>query len=150
MLGEHLQTNAPSDTEAMFPMARETTESSPDGTESRVTDCRAANTRHTLNTDVILRPASTSARDSEEISGSCRNVSQSGCGLVARRAPRVGDVYRFETPDHSSHPLDGINARCVRCHLLDENSFDAGFAFFAPLVIATSAVDDALRQQPLV
>ncbi len=138
MLGEHIDTK---------PLADFTANLKPQDD-----DRRTAALRHVLDTAVILRPASTSARDSETLHGRSRDLSGTGCGLVASRAPRVGDIYRIETPKAPNHPLNSVNARCVRCHLLDEDAFDAGFAFFAPLNLETESATSPQwnRDEPLV
>lgn len=94
---------------------------------------RKASDRSQENISVALRPSSYSQRSSEFIEGVCRNLSQTGCGIVSSSAPRVGDIYHVEVVDNSSHCLQGMDARCVRCHLLDAEAFDCGFTFLAPL-----------------
>ncbi len=94
---------------------------------------RAASDRSQENISVALRPSSFSQRNSEHIEGFCRNLSQTGCGIVSNSAPRVGDIYQFEVVDKSFNRLQGMDARCVRCHLLDAEAFDCGFTFLAPL-----------------
>ncbi|MEM7559424.1 MAG: PilZ domain-containing protein [Planctomycetota bacterium] len=94
---------------------------------------RETSDRSQENISVALRPSSYSQRALEFIEGTCRNLSQSGCGIVSSSAPRVGDIYHIEVPANQSHRLQGMDARCVRCHLLDAEAFDCGFTFLAPL-----------------
>lgn len=90
-------------------------------------------TRFAINVPVHLRPSSSSQRLTEDISGYCKNISRTGCGVVVDFAPRCGDIYRFEVSDDASHELTGVHGRCVRCQFLDEEAFEAGFRFLAPL-----------------
>ena len=45
---------------------------------------------------------------------------------------RVGDMYRLSF-DRSMLNLEPLIARCVRCRLVREDSFEAGFSFFQPV-----------------
>lgn len=88
---------------------------------------------------VSLRPSSSSSRQTELVAGFCKNVSRAGCCVVGESAPRVGDVYRFELNSDTTHPLHGTHARCVRCHLVDEDAFDSGFSFLSPVDLRDAA-----------
>lgn len=94
---------------------------------------RSSQQRHLENLAITLRPSSSSQRQTESVSALCRDVSRNGCGIVAKQAPRVGDFYRIESPNDPSHLLHGVNARCVRCMLIDEEVFQCGFSFLAPV-----------------
>jgi hypothetical protein len=107
---------------------------------------RGAHQRFVKKLPVVMRPSSSSQRRREEISGVCKNLSPTGCGVVCDRAPRVGDLYRFELSEQSLHPLNGVHARCVRCHLVDEDVFDSGFCFLAPIDLADVDVLDQLQE----
>ena len=105
---------------------------------------RTASRTFPLNVQLIIRPSNSSQRRETSIRGYCKNLSQSGCGVVTDCAPRVGDMYRFEMPSDTTHPIHGAHARCVRCHLLDEEAFEVGFSFLTPVelnVIETQAED---------
>jgi PilZ domain len=98
---------------------------------------------------VTLRPSNSSQRKECEISGYCKNLSQSGCGVMATEPTRVGDIYRFEVPDETAHPLHGCHARCVRCHLLDEDAFEIGFSFLSPVNLAPNDLHAPNDSDPL-
>lgn len=153
MLGEHLNpTNDP------LPMAPIPDATGPanffvgtpgDDPATASTDKRGEQAeRIVTNLLVRIRPSSCSQRFSENITGYCKNVSESGCGVTSDFAPRVGDIYQFEIDD-PGHILHGIHARCVRCHLLDETAFDCGFSFLSPLAQGRSSSSTA-SPQPLV
>ncbi len=98
---------------------------------------------------VVLRPSNSSQRHERELMGVCKNLSQSGCAVVAEAPARVGDIYRFEVRSESTHPIHGAHARCVRCHLLDEDLFEFGFAFLSPVHLETVAETRSLENDPL-
>ncbi|MFK7734394.1 MAG: PilZ domain-containing protein [Pirellulaceae bacterium] len=106
-------------------------QSLPDASAAAAAANRA--TRFAINVPVHLRPSSSSQRLTEDISGYCKNISRTGCGVVVDFAPRCGDIYRFEVTDDASHEMTGVHGRCVRCQFLDEEAFEAGFRFLAPL-----------------
>lgn len=101
-------------------------------------DKRTTAKRFVENLPVVLRPSSSSQRWTEEIGGLCKNLSHTGCGVIGKLAPRVGDLYRFELDDQPQHPLHGAHARCVRCQMLDEDTFESGFCFLSVLEITKS------------
>lgn len=91
--------------------------------------------RFLVQESLVLRPASTSQRSREELHGRCKNLSTSGCGVILDLPPLVGDFYQLLTPKAPGSALHGVQARCVRCHLIDEDAFDAGFRFFTPITL---------------
>lgn len=132
MLGEHLDFSqpVPGGTQPFFVGPTDSPAESATSTNSAENRRTAAKSRVIQNFRVTLRPSSSSQRGRERIHGLCKNVSQSGCGLNSDFAPRVGDFYRIEVED-TTHFLHGVHARCVRCHLLDEDLFEAGFSFLS-------------------
>lgn len=111
---------------------------------------RVAQRMYQSNLQLIIRPSNSSQRKETPLRGSCKNLSQSGCGVVTDSAPRVGDLYRIEVPSDLAHPIHGAHARCVRCHLLDEEVFEVGFSFLSSIQLnATNTKSDSLTD-PLV
>ena len=114
-------------------------------------DLRAAGTARVAESLAVeLRPSSSSQRQQEHIKGMCKDFSQTGYGLVADFAPRVGDIYRLEVSGDSSHSIHGTHARCVRCHFLDEDAFEAGFCFLSPVGLQPSSAQIPAANDPLV
>ena len=111
---------------------------------------RTASRTFPLNVQLIIRPSNSSQRRETSIRGYCKNLSQSGCGVVTDCAPRVGDMYRFEMPSDTTHPIHGAHARCVRCHLLDEEAFEVGFSFITPVELNVTATQADSLTDPLV
>ena len=111
---------------------------------------RTASRTFPLNVQLIIRPSNSSQRRESPIRGYCKNLSQSGCGVVTDCAPRVGDLYRFEMPSDTTHPIHGAHARCVRCHLLDEEAFEVGFSFLSPVDLNVTETQADNLTDPLV
>ena len=111
---------------------------------------RTASRTLPLNVQLIIRPSNSSQRRETSIRGYCKNLSQSGCGVVTDCAPRVGDLYRFEMPSDTTHPVHGAHARCVRCHLLDEEAFEVGFSFLTPVELNVTETQADSLTDPLV
>jgi hypothetical protein len=53
-------------------------------------------------------------------------------------------------PSHTAHPIHGSHARCVRCHLLDEDAFEVGFSFLSPVDLSASEEQTDSFTDPLV
>lgn len=111
---------------------------------------RSASRTFPSNIKLIIRPSNSSQRSETPIRGYCKNLSQSGCGVVTDCAPRVGDLYRFEMPSDTTHPIHGVHARCVRCHLLDEEVFEVGFSFLSPVDLNVTETQIETLTDPLV
>ena len=120
MLGEHLSSE--SDLLA-------------DSAEAQLaSDSRRWSSRIRQTIPVKVWPANPSERlGSQEIAGSSRDVSETGCGIVSHWAPIVGDFYFLQFENDQTVEVGNVYARCVRCHLIDENSYESGFAFQQPI-----------------
>ena len=116
--------------------------------QSHSNDKRSSSKRFVQNMQVVLRPSSSSLRQTETIRGVCKNLSQSGCGVVSNFAPRVGDLYCFDVTQEPAHPLHGVHSRCVRCQWIDEEVFECGFAFLSPVELQPS--HSSITEDPLV
>lgn len=138
MLGEHLQTESSSilDPSLSIPAGL-------DLLSSGVTrDKRQSQQRSLANIPVRLRPGSTSQRLTHELTGRIKNYSTTGCGVILDRPPYVGDIYRFYMADNAESPFTECLARCIRCHMIDEEVFEAGFQFLTRMPI--ESVSDGL------
>lgn len=65
-----------------------------------------------------------------QIRGICRDISRSGLGAIVDRAPPVGESM-WLILDNSEFSDGPIHAQCVRCRLLPESKFEAGFLFLS-------------------
>lgn len=90
--------------------------------------------RRQIAAAVTIRPANSSSRLQAELHGSTVDLSEGGCQVVSPRPCNVGDVYFLEF-DQKALDLPKVFARCLRCRLVNEESFEAGFSFFTSLVL---------------
>lgn len=90
--------------------------------------------RRQVTASVVIRHANSSARADWELHGSTVDLSEGGCQIVAANACHVGDVY-FLDFDEVTLDLPKVFARCLRCRLVREDSFEVGFCFFTPIVL---------------
>ena len=67
-----------------------------------------------------------------EIVGICQDISRSGLGAILNKAAPVGEsMWLIINDDKFS---DGpVHAQCVRCRMLPQSLFEAGFLFFSHL-----------------
>lgn len=114
------------------------------------TNTRVASRTFPVNVQLLIRPSNSSQRRETPLRAYCKNLSQSGCGVVTDCAPKVGDMYRFEMPSDTTHPIHGAHARCVRCHLLDEEAFEVGFSFLSPVDLNVTETQSDSQSDPLV
>jgi hypothetical protein len=82
--------------------------------------------------EVCVRQANTSESSRLELHGVTADLSRGGCRLILPLPTGVGDVFRIEF-ESSSPSLRLVFARCLRCRLVREDVFEAGFSFFAPI-----------------
>ena len=95
-----------------------------------------AHFRRVIKTAVVLQSGNASDLLKFKLKGVTGDVSEGGCSALFPLPPRVGDIYRLEF-DRQTVELPLTFARCVRCRLVREDAFEAGFAFFKPIVLPT-------------
>lgn len=67
-----------------------------------------------------------------EITGVCRDLSQSGVGTLLAKSPPVGEIMWLIIDECDQ--IDGpIHAQCVRSRWLPSGNFDVGFVFLSPI-----------------
>lgn len=94
-----------------------------------------ASDRVTMKARVVVQPANSSDAMKLRVQCVTGDLSAGGCRLMSPIPLAVGDVYRmkFEGTDID---LPIVFARCLRCRLIREDAFEAGFAFFSPVNLA--------------
>ena len=104
--------------------------------------------RITIKSKVILQSGNSSELLKYKIQGVSGDISKGGSRVMFPMPIGVGDIYRlrFET-DQLNLPL--IFARCMRCVLIREDAYEAGFSFFTAIdlsdyVEGTELDDDLL------
>lgn len=85
--------------------------------------------RITVRAKVTAQPANSSQRNSFQTQGVLGDISCGGCLILFSDPLSVGDIYRLSF-DRSVLDLEPLFARCLRCRLVRENAFEAGFSFF--------------------
>ena len=90
-----------------------------------------AHERLALKARVALAPGNASD-PSAPMNGVTADVSRGGCRAIFPGPVRVGDVYRLRF-DREKLALPLVFARCLRCRMLREDAFEAGFSFFTPV-----------------
>lgn len=90
--------------------------------------------RWEINVPIKLTPGNSSASAACHIEGTSVDFSSGGCmGNFPVPVP-VGDVFRMEVADKTID-LPIVFMRCLRCKLVREDVFEAGFSFFNPITL---------------
>ena len=97
-----------------------------------------AHFRLAVKIKVTLLPGNASELLKFRVQGVTGDVSEGGCKALFPTPVRVGDVYRLEF-DRPSMDLPLTFARCMRCVMLREDAFEAGFRFFTPIELPANA-----------
>lgn len=90
--------------------------------------------RRQIAAPVTIRPANSSSRYQAAVNGTTVDLSEGGCQIVSPHPCGVGDVY-FLDFDQKELDLPKVFARCLRCRLVNEESFETGFCFFTKIVL---------------
>ncbi|MCA9099899.1 MAG: PilZ domain-containing protein [Pirellulales bacterium] len=99
---------------------------------------RRLHERVTTRVKVTIQPANSSDRRRLSIQGVTADVSRGGCRVLFSAPIGVGDVY-WMSLDRESLQIDPLFARCVRCRMVREDAFEAGFSFFTEIDIDAAA-----------
>ena len=97
---------------------------------------RRSHARIAVQAKVIAQPASTSHRNRFQTQGVLGDISRGGCLILFADPLLVGDIYRLSF-DRSTLDVEPVFARCLRCRLVKEDAFEAGFSFFRPIDLST-------------
>ncbi len=93
-----------------------------------------AHFRLAIKISVVLQAGNSSEMLKFKVQGVTGDISQGGCSGLFPIPVGVGDIFRLQF-DKSSFALPLTFARCVRCRLVREDAFEAGFAFFKPICL---------------
>lgn len=95
---------------------------------------RRAYFRVVVKARVMVQPGNASQRG--ELRAQCitGDVSEGGCRVLSPVPLNVGDVYYLEF-DRKSINIAPLYARCMRCAVLREDAFEAGFGFFCSIAL---------------
>lgn len=115
--------------EEAFSLLQELTANTPEEMRRQRTHFRVS-----IKAGVVIRPASLREFMFAKLRGVTGDISEGGCSGMFSVPPQVGDVYRMEF-DRAICNLPMLFARCVRCRLIREDAFEAGYSFFAPILL---------------
>ena len=101
-----------------------------------------AHFRLAIKAGVILQPGNAHDLLKLKIQGVTGDVSEGGFSGLFPIPICVGNVYRLQF-DRKELDLPLTFARCVRCRLVREDAFEAGFAFFSPIALPDEVIDRA-------
>lgn len=104
--------------------------------------------RIALKARVIVQPGNMSLRSALKLQCVTGDISEGGCRMLSPLPLQVGDIYRLEF-DRKLVALPITYARCMRCLMLREDAFEAGFAFFVPIALPEH-VNAAVEAEPLI
>lgn len=94
-----------------------------------------------LKAKVILQPGNSSEFLSFKVQGITGDISNTGCRAMFPVPIQVGDIYRMRFENQQLDiPVSFV--RCLRCRLTKEDAFEAGFAFFRPINLPQTILDE--------
>jgi len=94
-------------------------------------------TRIRIKSKVIAQPGNSGDRLKSKVQGITGDISAGGCQGLFPIPLRVGDIY-WLTFDKTELDLDSVFARCLRCRLIREDAYEAGFTFFEPIDVSNA------------
>lgn len=115
--------------ESAFDLLQELERNTPEEIRQQRTRFRVA-----VKAKVALQPGNASELLKYKVQGVSGDVSEGGCRILFPTPVAVGDVYRLAF-DRTAFDLPLTFARCLRCRLLREDAFEAGFQFFSPIAL---------------
>ncbi len=88
-----------------------------------------AHERLEVRLNIIVAPGNSSDTSRFKVKGVTGDISEGGSRVLLPLPLTPGDIYRVEF-DKAQADLPLVFARCMRCRLVRENTFEAGLAFF--------------------
>lgn len=134
MLDELLDARSPLEKDEAFGLLRDLERNTPDEIRRQ-----RAHFRLSIKAGVIVQPANASQITTLKLKGVTGDVSEGGCSALFALPLAVGDVYRLSF-ERKTLDLPLTFARCLRCRLIREDAFEAGFAFFSPISLPEGAM----------
>ena len=95
-----------------------------------------ASTRICIRSKVIAQPGNSGDRLKFKVQGVTGDLSAGGCQILFPIPFRVGDIYWLKF-DKSEVDIDSVFGRCLRCRLIREDAYEAGFKFFEPIDVSS-------------
>lgn len=96
-----------------------------------------------IQAKVIVRPANCGQRHTERFDGLTEDISNGGFMSLMARPITVGDFF-WVTFDDEELKIGSTLAQCLRCRLIRDDAFEAGFRFPQPIDLTTAIKNDEL------
>ncbi len=90
--------------------------------------------RLVIKAKIILQPGNTSECLNMKMLGISGDISSGGCRAMFPAPLKIGDIYRLYF-DRDVVDIPMVFARCMRCKLISEDSFETGFSFFTRVIL---------------
>ena len=129
MFDDHEDSSGPVGSDDAFGLLRDLERNTPEEIRRQRAHFRAA-----IKAAVILQAGNASELMAFKVKGVTGDISEGGCSALFPIPTRVGDIYRLQF-DREAIGLPLTFARCVRCRLVREDAYEAGFAFFSPICL---------------
>ncbi len=127
-----------SQSESSLDLLLELEQNTPDAVQQQ-----RSHTRITVRCRITCQPGNASERRALKVQGVSGDVSSGGCLILLPTPLQVGDIY-WLTFDRKVIDLPPAFARCLRCRLVREDAFEAGFTFLTPVTLPGSVSDQDL------
>lgn len=108
-----------------------------------------AHTRLDIRSKVFVQPGNMSQRLSMKIQGVTGDVSAGGCQLLLPIPILVGDIYWISF-DRQLLDIIPVYGRCMRCRVVREDAFEAGFAFFKTVDLSAASKSTKKQDDSLI
>jgi hypothetical protein len=129
MFDDHSQPTDSLNSDEAFDLLQDLARNTPDEIRRQRAHFRLA-----IKAGIVLQSGNASELLDFKVKGVTGDISEGGLSALFPIPPRVGDIYRLQF-DHSLLDLPLIFARCVRCRVIREDAYEAGFAFFTPICL---------------
>jgi len=96
-----------------------------------------SSTRLQIKSKLIAQPGNSGDRLRLKVQGVTGDVSAGGCQVLFPIPLRVGDIY-WLTFDRADLNIGSVFARCLRCRMIREDAYEAGFKFFETIDLASA------------
>lgn len=113
-------------------LLREMEQSKPDSVKKL-----RAHTRVSIQSRIIAQPGNYSDRLKLKLQGMTGDISPGGCQTLFSMPISVGDIYLISFT-REEIDLSPVYARCMRCRIVREGAFEAGFMFFSPVDLSSA------------
>ena len=113
----------------------------------QATATRRSSERISIRTEIVIRHGNASQRSEMAVAGITADLSNGGCLVLISRPLYPGDLF-WITFDDDVVRIGSLMARCRRCRYVQEETFEVGFSFLAPVDVRASLVETTSSPPP--